>query len=99
MCLEGNNNFPIPYRLTSTVMKRKIGTVVEDTLYNQVKVLAIQERLRISDVVQIALTDYVEKSKRKNPFGSGLGRFLAAPSFVLTDEQFRESLDLDPFER
>ncbi len=44
---------------------------MEDTLYNQVKVLAIQERLRISDVVQIALTD----------------------------EQSRESLDLDPFEQ
>jgi predicted transcriptional regulator len=80
-------------------MKRKIGTVVDDDLYNDVKLLAAQERRRISDVMQIALNDYVQRSKRKNPLRSGLTRFLEAPDFNLTNEQFRESMELDFFEQ
>jgi predicted transcriptional regulator len=80
-------------------MKSKIGTVVDDDLYNDVKLLAAQERRRISDVMQIALNDYVQRSKRKNPLRSGLTRFLEAPDFNLTNEQFRESMELDFFEQ
>jgi hypothetical protein len=80
-------------------MKRKIGTIVDDNLYNDVKVLATQERRRIADVVQIALTDYVKRAKRKNPLRSGLARFLEAPGFNLTNQQFRESMELDFFEQ
>jgi hypothetical protein len=80
-------------------MKRKIGTVVDDSLYNDVRMLAAQERRRIADVVQRALNDYVQRSKRKNPLRSGLTRFLEAPDFNLTNEQFRESMELDFFEQ
>jgi predicted transcriptional regulator len=80
-------------------MKRKIGTVVDDNLYRDVKTLAAQERRRISDVMQIALNDYVQRTKRKNPLKSGLTRFLEAPDFNLTNEQFRESMELDVFEQ
>jgi predicted transcriptional regulator len=80
-------------------MKRKIGTVVDDNLYRDVKTLAAQERRRISDVMQIALNDYVQRTKRKNPLRSGLTRFLEAPDFSLTNEQFRESMELDVFEQ
>ena len=80
-------------------MKRKIGTIVDDSLYNDVKVLATQERRRIADVVQIALNDYVQRAKRKNPLRSGLTRFLEAPDFNLSNEQFRESMELDVFEQ
>jgi hypothetical protein len=80
-------------------MKRKIGTVVDDSLYNDVRMLAAQERRRIADVVQRALNDYVQRSKRKNPLRSGLTRFLEASDFNLTNEQFRESMELDFFEQ
>ena len=80
-------------------MKRKIGTIVDDNLYQDVKLLATQERRRIADVVHIALTDYVQRSKRKSPLKSGLTRFLEAPDFNLTREQFRESMELDPFDQ
>ena len=80
-------------------MKRKIGTVVDDNLYQDVKLLATQERRRIADVVQIALNDYIQRSKRKKPLKSGLTRFLDAPDFKLTQEQFRESMELDFFDQ
>ena len=80
-------------------MKRKIGTVVDDNLYNDVKILATQERRKISDVVQMALHDYVQTRKRKNPLKSGLTRFLEARPFNLTEEQFRESMELDFFDQ
>ena len=80
-------------------MKRKIGTIVDDALYNKVKVLAAQERRRIADIVQIALNDYVQHAKRRNPLRSGLTRFLDAPDLNLTNEQFRESMELDAFEQ
>ena len=63
------------------------------------KLLAAQENRRIADVVQIALHDYVKLRKRKNPLKSGLTRFLDAPPFNLTPEQFRESMELDYFDQ
>ena len=80
-------------------MKRKIGTVEDDALYDDVKVLATQERRRIAEIVEIALNDYVQRAKRKNPLRSGLIRFLEAPDFNLTNEQFRKSMELDFFEQ
>jgi hypothetical protein len=80
-------------------MKRQIGTIVDDRLYHDVKLLATHERRRIADVVQIALNDYVQRAKRRNPLQSGLTRFLDAPDFNLTNEQFRESMELDVFEQ
>jgi hypothetical protein len=80
-------------------MKRKIGTVVDDGLYNDVKMVALQERRRISEVVQIALDDYVKRAKRKTPLQSGLARFLEAPPLHLADKQFRESMELDYYDQ
>ena len=80
-------------------MKRKIGTVVDDELYEEVKHLAVHERRRISDVVQWALKDYVQEKKHKSPLKSGLTRFLEAPDFKLTPEQFRESMELDYYDQ
>ena len=80
-------------------MKRKIGTVVDDALYDDVKLLAAQERRRIAEIVELALNDYVQRAKRKSPLRSGLSRFLEAPDFNLTNEQFRKSMELDFFEQ
>jgi predicted transcriptional regulator len=80
-------------------MKRKIGTIVDDDLYHEVKVLAARERRPIAEVVEVALNDYVQRAKRKHPLRTGLPRFLEAPGFDLTDEQFRESMELDFFDQ
>ena len=78
-----------------SVMKKKIGTVVSETLYDDVKLLAMRERRLISEIVGLALDDYVQRAKRKNPLQSGLTRFLSAPDFSLSNEQFRASMELD----
>ena len=57
-------------------MKRKIGTVVDDVLYNDVKVLATQERRRIAEVVELALNDYVQRAKARRSERVGLDRLL-----------------------
>jgi len=80
-------------------MKRKIGTVVDDSLYEDVKLLAAQERRRIADVVQIALSDYVQRSKSRASERVGLARLLEPDPLTLTPEQFRASMDADFFEQ
>ena len=72
---------------------------MNDELYREVKTLAAQENRQIAEVVERALSDYVQRSKRKDPLKSGLSRFLEAPPFKLTDEQFRESMELDFFDQ
>ncbi len=57
-------------------MKRKIGTVVDDALYDDVKVLATQERRRIAEVVELALNDYVQRAKARRSERVGLDRLL-----------------------
>lgn len=76
-------------------MKRKIGTQVDEELFDAVKILAARERRPIGEIVESALSDYVERSKEKSPVKSGLRRFLEAPDFSLTDEQFRETMEAD----
>lgn len=80
-------------------MKRKIGTVVDDNLYEDVKLLAIQERRRIADVVQIALNDYVQRSKSRASERIGLARLLETDPLTLTPAQFRASMEADFFEQ
>jgi hypothetical protein len=80
-------------------MKRKIGTVVDDGLYNEVKVLAAQERRRIADVVQRALNDYVQRSKSRKSERVGLSRLLERDPLHLTAEQFRETMEADFFDQ
>jgi len=81
------------------VMKRKIGTVVDDALYREVKMLAAQERRRIADVVQCALSDYVKRSKRVRHGRAGLARLLERDPLKVTDEQFREVMEADFFDQ
>jgi hypothetical protein len=80
-------------------MKRKIGTVVDDDLYRDVKLLAAQERRRISEVVQLALHDYVQRSKSGVADRVGLARLLEPDPLKLTPEQFRASMEADFFDQ
>jgi len=80
-------------------MKRKIGTIVDDELYRDVKLLAAQERRRISDVVQIALHDYIQRSKSRAGERVGLARLLEPDPLKLTAEQFKASMEADFFDQ
>jgi predicted transcriptional regulator len=80
-------------------MKHKIETLVDDGLYQEVKSLAAQKRREMTEVVQLALRDFVQNQKRKRALKSGLVRFLEAPELKLTPEQIRESLELDFFDQ
>ena len=81
------------------VMKRKIGTQLEDEVYRDLKMAAAQERRPISDVIQVAITDYLNQKKRKAGHQSGLKRFLASPAFNLTEGQFRETMETDYYDQ
>ncbi len=80
-------------------MKRKIGTQLEDEVYQDLKMAAAQERRPISEVIQVAVTDYLNQKKRKSGYRSGLKRLLASPAFNLTDEQFRETMEADFYDQ
>ena len=80
-------------------MKRKIGTQLEDEVYQDLKMAAAQERRPISEVIQVAVTDYLNQKKRKPGHRSGLKRLLASPAFNLTDEQFRETMAADFYDQ
>jgi hypothetical protein len=80
-------------------MKVKIGTQLEDQVYQDLKIAAAQERRPISEVIQVAVTDYLNQKKRKSGHRSGLKRLLASPAFKLTDEQFRETMEADFYDQ
>jgi hypothetical protein len=80
-------------------MKRKIGTQLEDEVYRELKMAAAQERRAIGELIQAAVSDYLNKKKRKSGHRSGLKRFLDSPAFKLTDEQFRETMEADFFDQ
>jgi hypothetical protein len=72
---------------------------LEDAVYQDLKLAAAQERRPISEVLQVAVTDYLNQRKRKSGHRSGLKRLLASPAFNLTDEQFRETMDADFYDQ
>lgn len=80
-------------------MKRKIGTVVDDALYRDVKMLAAREGRAIADVVACALSDYTKRSRGSQGGKAGLARLLQRPPLGVNDEQFREGVELDYFDQ
>jgi hypothetical protein len=80
-------------------MKRKIGTQLEEEVYRDLKLAAARERRPISDVIQLAITDYLKQKKRGDGRRSGLKRFLDSPAFKLTEEQFRETMEADFYDQ
>ena len=80
-------------------MKRKVGTVVDEALYREVRMLAAQQRRRIADVVERALTDYVKRSRGARHGKAGLARLLERDPLTVTEEQFREIMEMDFFDQ
>jgi len=80
-------------------MKVKVGTQLEDEVYHQLKHRAAEERLPISEVVQTAVVDYLQRPKRGTLPKSGLQRFLEREPFKLTPDQFRETMEADFYDQ
>lgn len=80
-------------------MKVKVGTQLEDEVYRELKMAAAQEKRAVSDLIQAALCDYLNRKKRRSGQRSGLRRFLDSPAFKLTEEQFRETMEADFYDQ
>jgi hypothetical protein len=80
-------------------MKRKIGAVVEEDLYRDVKLLAAKDGRKIGEIVQMALSDYVQRSQTHASERVGLSRLLEPDPLSLTPEQFHASMEADFFDR
>ncbi len=61
--------------------------------------LAAQQRRRIGDIVQHALSDYVKRSKGARHGKAGLARLLERDPLKVTEEQFREVMQMDYFDQ
>jgi predicted nucleic acid-binding protein/predicted transcriptional regulator len=75
-------------------MKVKVGTQLEDEVYRELKIVAARDKRPISDINQHALTDYLQRRKGSRQRKSGLARLLERPPLKVTDEQFREVMEL-----
>jgi predicted transcriptional regulator len=80
-------------------MKRKIGTQLEDEVYQELKVAAAQQRRAISELIEVAISDYLKRKKRRPGHRSGLERFLDSPAFKLTDDEFRQTIEADFYDQ
>ena len=74
--------------------KIKVGTQIEDGIYQQLKQAAARERRPVGELVQDAVTGYLRRQRK-----SGLGRLLERVPFKITDEQFRVSMEADFYDQ
>lgn len=80
-------------------MKIKIGTQLEDEVYRELKVASAREKRPINEIIQHAVTDYLHRGKGSPQRKSGLARLLERDPLKVTDEQFREVMELDFFDQ
>ncbi|MEW6455626.1 MAG: ribbon-helix-helix domain-containing protein [Acidobacteriota bacterium] len=45
-------------------MKRKIGTLIDDTIFSALKILAAKDKKKISEVIEEAIILYLKKRKK-----------------------------------
>jgi len=79
--------------------KRKVGTILDESVIRIIKERALREGKTMSDIIQEAVVEYAVKEdiglKERR---EALKSFLSSP-FKISDEQFRESLDADIYEQ
>jgi hypothetical protein len=80
-------------------MKIKIGTQLEEEVYQDLKIAAARERRAIGEVIQAAVADYLKRQATPRGKKSGLARLLEADPLRLTSEQIRESMESDFFDQ
>jgi len=76
-------------------MKIKIGTQLEEEVYQDLKVAAAKEKRAIGEVIQTAVADYLQRQAQPRGKKSGLARLLESPPMNISDEQFRETMEAD----
>lgn len=75
--------------------KIKVGTQIEENIYQQLKMAAARERRPVGELLQDAVTIYLRRQRK-----SGLARLLERePAFTVTEEQFRESMESDFYDQ
>ena len=72
---------------------------MEDEVYRQLKILAARDNRHISDIIQHALTDFLQRNKGTRQRKTGLARLLERAPLKATNEQFREVMELDYFDQ
>ena len=80
-------------------MKVKVGTQLEDEVYRELKVVAARDKRPIGDIIQQALMDFLQRGKGTRQRKSGLARLLERDPLKVTNEQFREIMELDYFDQ
>ena len=80
-------------------MKIKIGTQLEQEVYQDLKVAAAREKRAISEVMQEAIAAYLQLQSQPRGKKSGLSRLLQTDPLRLTPAQFQESMEPDFFEQ
>ncbi|HEX9782050.1 MAG TPA: hypothetical protein VGA56_04865 [Opitutaceae bacterium] len=74
--------------------KIKVGTQIEENIFQQLKLAAARERRPVGEVIQDAVTVYLRRQRK-----SGLARLLEREPIKISDEQFRESMEADYFDQ
>lgn len=74
-------------------MKVKFGTQLEDIVYEQLKVAAVKEKRPIGEIVQQAVSDYLQRGRPGRGRRTGLSRLLEREPFRISDAQFRGSME------
>lgn len=80
-------------------MKVKVGTQLEEEVYQQIKMKAAEERKPVGELLQDAILDYLQHKRRRASPRTGLQRFLERDPFNLTAEQFRETMEVDFYDQ
>jgi len=74
--------------------KIKVGTQIEENLYQQLKLAAARERRPVGEVIQEAVTGYLRRQRK-----TGLARLLKREPLPISAEQFRVSMETDYYEQ
>ncbi len=75
--------------------KIKVGTQIEEEIYQQLKLAAARQRRPVGELLQDAVTVYLRRQGK-----NGLTRLLErGPAFAVTDDQFRESMESDFYDQ
>jgi hypothetical protein len=74
-------------------MKVKIGTQLEEEVFQDLKMAAAREKKPISELIQVAVVTYLHQQKGPPGRKNGLARFLEKPPLTISDEDLREILE------
>ncbi len=80
-------------------MKVKIGTQLEEEVFQDLKVAAARERKPIGELIQVAVVTYLHQQNQPSAVKSGLRRFLEQPPLNISDEAFQEILEADYYDQ